>query len=411
MGLVFVATAAWDGQAVAFEIAHTTSGRLVRWDETPVFQTSTNDVAMPGPTAVGALRGAAAVWNEALPAEYQIDVAQTSVEVAFDPHDGANSVVWMKETWDDDLDPLMLGATVRVYRVDSGTLVEADIALNGVSYDWSVGDMGDCQRSFDLQAVLTHELGHALGLNHNEDDPATVMFPSIGACQTKRALHDDDIEGVAFLYTLADPEVPQPYACSAAGGGAGLGWAFLIAVAMTFRRRVGAAILCAGIAIGAGATPSEAAVVRNVTLDRLAALSSVAVRGRVVEQHSVRHGGRVYVDTTLVVDDCLRGRCGDSLVIRQLGGDLDDLAVDVAGSAVLAVDDEVVVFLRRRGDGVYSPLGMAQGLFVVDRRQRGARATRDTSHLILVDSNGSANEGRVESLDLDALERIARTAK
>lgn len=59
---------------------------------------------------------------------------------------------------------------------------------------------------FDLQAVATHEFGHALGLDHTPIN-AAVMFASIsGGDTSKRHLHADDIAGVQALYGV----VPQP---------------------------------------------------------------------------------------------------------------------------------------------------------------------------------------------------------
>ena len=61
---------------------------------------------------------------------------------------------------------------------------------------------------FDLQAVATHEFGHALGLDHTPIT-AAVMFASITAGDTsKRHLHPDDIAGVQSLYgALPQPQV------------------------------------------------------------------------------------------------------------------------------------------------------------------------------------------------------------
>jgi hypothetical protein len=51
--------------------------------------------------------------------------------------------------------------------------------------------------------VLTHELGHALGLNHSTDTAAT-MYPSYDLCSTgMRTLAADDIAAAQSLYGIA----------------------------------------------------------------------------------------------------------------------------------------------------------------------------------------------------------------
>jgi len=51
----------------------------------------------------------------------------------------------------------------------------------------------------DLPSVVLHEIGHLLGLAHTSD-PSAVMYPSIGPGMEKRALQEDDIQGIQALY-------------------------------------------------------------------------------------------------------------------------------------------------------------------------------------------------------------------
>ncbi|CAL9007663.1 unnamed protein product [Prunus brigantina] len=56
----------------------------------------------------------------------------------------------------------------------------------------------------DLESVAVHEIGHLnlLGLNHNPDLPAAIMYPYFDYGITKRDLHRDDIDGIRALYGL-----------------------------------------------------------------------------------------------------------------------------------------------------------------------------------------------------------------
>lgn len=62
----------------------------------------------------------------------------------------------------------------------------------------------------DLQGVLTHEYGHALGLGHDGIDPAATMFPSAaGTANSLRSIEPDDRNGVQALYGSAGAAKPR----------------------------------------------------------------------------------------------------------------------------------------------------------------------------------------------------------
>ena len=62
-------------------------------------------------------------------------------------------------------------------------------------------DPAACAGSYDLQNVLTHEVGHFLGLGENYDDTRATMFSCTSACEThKRDLNEADIEEILSLY-------------------------------------------------------------------------------------------------------------------------------------------------------------------------------------------------------------------
>jgi hypothetical protein len=58
----------------------------------------------------------------------------------------------------------------------------------------------------DLGAVLTHEMGHVLGLDESPDDEHATMWPYIRAGEVhQRTLADDDEHGVMEAYSGALP--------------------------------------------------------------------------------------------------------------------------------------------------------------------------------------------------------------
>ena len=106
-----------------------------------------------------------------------------------------------------------LGATTFVIDNVTGEILESDIFLN-TSFSWSVAQNGQAGR-FDVGSVLTHEVGHLLGLGHSALGETqltgggrsvlgkrAVMFPiafSPGSIKD-RTLEPDDIAGITDIY-------------------------------------------------------------------------------------------------------------------------------------------------------------------------------------------------------------------
>lgn len=80
-------------------------------------------------------------------------------------------------------------------------IVEGDIVVNsGEEYDIFDGSLlqfGFSDRGLDFKRIALHELGHVIGLDHEEMNPA-IMAPAIGDLFE---LQDDDIAGVEALYS------------------------------------------------------------------------------------------------------------------------------------------------------------------------------------------------------------------
>ena len=107
-----------------------------------------------------------------------------------------------------------LGVTTFTLDKTTGALVEADIFLNS-TFAWSVAPAGESNK-FDVQSILTHEVGHLIGLGHSllgetvlraeggrrVISKRSVMFPIAYAVGTilDRTLQDDDIAAVSATY-------------------------------------------------------------------------------------------------------------------------------------------------------------------------------------------------------------------
>lgn len=158
---------------------------------------SVADVESAAKAALAAWSGAARIRLSAEPAEGEAISGTVSFVEEDWPHD-ANAVA-----------VTVLRIDVRAHRI-----LRADIKLNAqarrfrvLGADSTAGGIYD-----DLQSALTHELGHAIGLDHSQSQGA-VMYPSSARGDVKkRVLSADDVSGASALYGIATDDPPAPAA-------------------------------------------------------------------------------------------------------------------------------------------------------------------------------------------------------
>ena len=157
----------------------------------------------------------------------------------------------------------LLALTTIIFDKTNGDIVDADMELNAVHFEFSVSET---QVLIDVQNTVTHELGHVLGLDHPclKRDPTSgesvcvsspeikeaTMYQNAPTGETKkRDLHQDDVDGICAIYppipvdgadaSGTDTGTPKSGGCQAVGTPwipTGLLLAFLGMVGV-FRRR------------------------------------------------------------------------------------------------------------------------------------------------------------------------------
>jgi hypothetical protein len=158
-------------------------------------------------------------------------------KVGYDPNGpNENVVVFAPDGWANGHGALAV--TVLTYDDETGRILDADIVVNGggrsfARFDHDVSNANDAPASiegatpsastdgtishFDLQSVVTHELGHFFGLGEDYDNTKGTMYATMrpGEIQ-KRALTAVDLDTVTALYA-SKPADASPVASGGCG--------------------------------------------------------------------------------------------------------------------------------------------------------------------------------------------------
>jgi len=118
-------------------------------------------------------------------------------------NDGVNNVVLVTENW--PFDTSAIAITRNFYIAGSsahaGQILDSDILLNAVHHKFTTTNEAG---KHDVQNIVTHEIGHFLGLGHevNPVDTDASMFKVASPNEfKKRILHESDLKGIRAAYS------------------------------------------------------------------------------------------------------------------------------------------------------------------------------------------------------------------
>jgi hypothetical protein len=124
----------------------------------------------------------------------------------------ANLVIFRDDAWRHADEGSVIARTCLTFDATTGAILDADIEVNSLEVELSTDDV---EISNDLQAILTHEIGHFLGLDHSHAPGATMQEDYERADLGARTLSSDDEAGICSIYA---PVGEEPVQCPASTG-------------------------------------------------------------------------------------------------------------------------------------------------------------------------------------------------
>lgn len=176
-------------------MAYTLLSPRRRWKTTPItvqVNNTGNSTITDSDRGVTAVVGAIRAWGN-------ISSSSTSASAVR----GTAPAIIMLHTNGNICTGSCLAATLTGYYHQEGSnyyIDDADI-YTSQRYDYTSSRESDgCSGEYDIDGIMTHEVGHVIGLGHSSVAGAT-MYPSVAACDfNNRTLSSDDTAGRKDLY-------------------------------------------------------------------------------------------------------------------------------------------------------------------------------------------------------------------
>lgn len=109
----------------------------------------------------------------------------------------ANVILFQDTKWNYTGVDNNLAKTTVTFDPDTGEILDADIEVNHANNNFTISDM---VIEYDLQAILTHEIGHFVGIDHSPDFSATMYAGYEPGTTDQRTLEFDDIAAACEVY-------------------------------------------------------------------------------------------------------------------------------------------------------------------------------------------------------------------
>lgn len=207
---------AWPSMPVTYQVQAQASRQVSYAEATPIIDTAFAQWAGASCSAKDPTIGPLVSFQNAGPTD--AGYAPCDGGPCGAPADSAPHVILFRDdVWPYNDPSNTLALTTVTFGVDTGHIYDADMEINTHEHKISVVSP-PANGTFSLEAIVTHEAGHFIGLAHSQIDTA-IMYAHYqpGAI----ALTADDVDAVCAAYAPESPASPAGCGCEQASAGAG----------------------------------------------------------------------------------------------------------------------------------------------------------------------------------------------
>lgn len=113
--------------------------------------------------------------------------------------ENVNTILFRDQDWPADT-MSVAGLTVPIGSTKSGFVIDADVAFNSTYFNFDPTVADPTRQSVELIRVMTHELGHFLGLAHSDVSGALMSVFYNELPMGASILSDDDVQAICAIY-------------------------------------------------------------------------------------------------------------------------------------------------------------------------------------------------------------------
>lgn len=147
-----------------------------------------------------AIQNSFAAWRDIHESEIDFEFAGSTTNAVTDGNDRRNVIRWKNS----NVSAGVFAVTITTFDTTSGRIVDADLELNDRDFTWDTlgpnGTQGISGRAM-IENVVTHEIGHMLGLDHSQVTASSMYFSSSPGLIDAGVLRADDRAPIISSHT------------------------------------------------------------------------------------------------------------------------------------------------------------------------------------------------------------------